>query len=194
MELLGRLRHPAVVQLFGACAHEGDYFMVCRPRPLHPLPAVAAGLTAARGACKVLEYMAGGDLFSLLHDDDQPLSWRRRVRLLRDVATGLAFLHQNRVIHRDIKVSAGGACRPLAPLQLASGLGTRRRATCAEPERAAGRGDARAQDRRLRPGAGAYRERGHHGQRGHGHIPLDGARVSGRRCVARLRCAAGGGS
>jgi serine/threonine protein kinase len=28
MELLARLRHPAIVQLFGACADPDQYFMV----------------------------------------------------------------------------------------------------------------------------------------------------------------------
>ncbi len=48
--------------------------------------------------------MRGGDLYSLLHDDAQPLPWPRRIRLLRDVAAGLAYLHENRIVHRDLKV------------------------------------------------------------------------------------------
>jgi serine/threonine protein kinase len=51
----------------------------------------------------VTEYMGGGDLRSVLKRRDVPLAWALRVRLARDVAAAVAHLHENELIHRDIK-------------------------------------------------------------------------------------------
>jgi serine/threonine protein kinase len=65
-------------------------------------------LPAAQDALLIVtEWMEGGDLLQLLRrdDSDRPLGWLQRVRLLRGVAAGLAFLHARGVIHRDIKTA-----------------------------------------------------------------------------------------
>ena len=65
-------------------------------------------LLAAQDALLIVtEWMEGGDLLQLLRSDDsdRPLGWLQRVRLLRGVAAGLAFLHARGVIHRDIKTA-----------------------------------------------------------------------------------------
>eukprot|EP01123_Difflugia_compressa_P010990 TRINITY_DN4189_c0_g1_i1.p1 TRINITY_DN4189_c0_g1~~TRINITY_DN4189_c0_g1_i1.p1 ORF type:complete len:664 (-),score=101.48 TRINITY_DN4189_c0_g1_i1:86-1891(-) len=51
----------------------------------------------------VMEYMAKGDLFNILHKKMEPLSILQRLRMARHVALGLTLLHQHNVIHRDVK-------------------------------------------------------------------------------------------
>lgn len=78
LDITWNLRHPCIVQVFGG---------FCEPDNLY----------------LVLEFMGGGDLYSLLHNDDIQLSWPKRIKFLRDIAAGLAQLHSQKIVHRDIK-------------------------------------------------------------------------------------------
>jgi NIMA (never in mitosis gene a)-related kinase len=49
----------------------------------------------------VMEFFEFGDLFGILHK--HPLSLLHHMRMARHCALGLAFLHRNQVLHRDIK-------------------------------------------------------------------------------------------
>ena len=51
----------------------------------------------------VTEFMGGGDLRSILANTAVELSWRLRLTLARDAVEGIAYLHANDLIHRDIK-------------------------------------------------------------------------------------------
>jgi len=53
----------------------------------------------------VLEFCAGGDLFTLLHAGDRIIPWEHKVKILNDVASGMAYLHGHEpmIIHRDLK-------------------------------------------------------------------------------------------
>ena len=62
------------------------------------------------GVCKQpffisLEYMDGGDLATSLEDDSWQYhtSLRTRLRIMKDVACGLGFLHDRGLVHRDVK-------------------------------------------------------------------------------------------
>ena len=78
-----QLRHPCVCALLGVCTFDGRPSMV-------------------------LEFMTGGSLHDLLHN---PKSQQHDVdhilaaRLVNEVASGLAYLHANGVMHRDIKTA-----------------------------------------------------------------------------------------
>nr|NP_511139.2 LIM domain kinase 1, isoform C [Drosophila melanogaster]Q8IR79.1 RecName: Full=LIM domain kinase 1; Short=LIMK-1; AltName: Full=dLIMK [Drosophila melanogaster]AAN09311.1 LIM domain kinase 1, isoform C [Drosophila melanogaster]QGU34115.1 LIM-kinase 1 isoform C [Drosophila melanogaster]QGU34125.1 LIM-kinase 1 isoform C [Drosophila melanogaster] len=50
----------------------------------------------------VTEYVAGGCLKELIHDPAQVLPWPQRVRLARDIACGMSYLHSMNIIHRDL--------------------------------------------------------------------------------------------
>ncbi|XP_059458988.1 L-type lectin-domain containing receptor kinase S.4-like [Corylus avellana] len=80
---IGRLRHRNLVQLVGWCRRQGDLLLV-------------------------YEFMPNGSLDKYLFDD-QPnriLSWEQRFRIIKGVASGLLYLHEEweqTVVHRDIK-------------------------------------------------------------------------------------------
>jgi serine/threonine protein kinase len=49
-----------------------------------------------------MEYMSGGSLFNALHSK-QEINWPTRYRITADIAKGLAFLHESKILHRDLK-------------------------------------------------------------------------------------------
>ncbi|XP_064938531.1 L-type lectin-domain containing receptor kinase SIT2-like [Musa acuminata AAA Group] len=81
---IGRLRHRNLVQLLGYCRRKGELLLV-------------------------YDYMPNGSLDNFLYDQDKPtLDWATRFRIIKGVASGLLYLHEDWeqvVIHRDIKAS-----------------------------------------------------------------------------------------
>ncbi|XP_011083006.1 serine/threonine-protein kinase EDR1-like isoform X3 [Sesamum indicum] len=80
ISILSRLRHPNVILFLGACT---------RPPRLS----------------MITEYMEMGSLYYLIHLSGQKkkLSWRRRIKMLRDICRGLMCIHRMKIIHRDLK-------------------------------------------------------------------------------------------
>ncbi|KAI7724462.1 hypothetical protein M8C21_005683 [Ambrosia artemisiifolia] len=80
ISILSRLRHPNVILFLGACT---------RPPRLS----------------MVTEYMEMGSLYYLIHLSGQKkkISWRRRLKMLRDICRGLMCIHRMKIAHRDIK-------------------------------------------------------------------------------------------
>ncbi|KAF7141682.1 hypothetical protein RHSIM_Rhsim06G0130700 [Rhododendron simsii] len=80
ISILSRLRHPNVILFLGACT-----------KPPH--------------LSMVTEYMEMGSLYYLIHLSGQKkkLSWRRRLKMLRDISRGLMCIHRMKIVHRDIK-------------------------------------------------------------------------------------------
>ncbi|KAL9392494.1 hypothetical protein Peur_016414 [Populus x canadensis] len=83
---LGRLKHRSLVGFRGWCKKERGVFML------------------------IYDYMENGSLEKRLFDCDQSkmLSCEERIRILKDVASALLYLHEgweSRVLHRDIKAS-----------------------------------------------------------------------------------------
>jgi serine/threonine protein kinase len=52
--------------------------------------------------CLVMEYLPGGSLYQILHSN-RSLDWSLRLQIVKDMARGLAFLHSEGILHRDIK-------------------------------------------------------------------------------------------
>ncbi|CAD5181248.1 unnamed protein product [Musa acuminata subsp. malaccensis] len=80
---LGRMRHRNLVQLQGWCKRNEDLLLV-------------------------YDFMPNGSLDAFLYDHDksQQLSWNHRFKILKDIAFGLLYLHEEWeqvVVHRDIK-------------------------------------------------------------------------------------------
>lgn len=78
IELISKLRHPALVTFFGAVNEPGHFAMV-------------------------MELMEGGSLYHLLHDDEKELSWLRKCYIIKEVCSGVQYLHSKHIIHRDLK-------------------------------------------------------------------------------------------
>jgi serine/threonine protein kinase len=81
---LGRLQHRNLVRLLGYCRRKGELL--------------------------VYEYMANGSLDKYLYGQDEKptLSWPQRFKIIKDIASGLLYLHEEWekvVVHRDIKAS-----------------------------------------------------------------------------------------
>ncbi|KAJ1271995.1 hypothetical protein BS78_06G169200 [Paspalum vaginatum] len=81
---IGRLRHRNLVQLLGYCRRKGELLLV-------------------------YDYMPNGSLDRHLYDQGKAvLSWGQRFRVVKGVASGLLYLHEDWeqvVVHRDIKAS-----------------------------------------------------------------------------------------
>ncbi|XP_031249473.1 L-type lectin-domain containing receptor kinase I.8-like isoform X2 [Pistacia vera] len=79
---MGRLRHRNLVQLRGYCRRKGEFILV-------------------------YDYMPNGSLDKLLYSNTEPnLNWFQRFRIIRGIASGLLYLHEEWeqvVLHRDIK-------------------------------------------------------------------------------------------
>jgi serine/threonine protein kinase len=52
--------------------------------------------------CLVMEFLPGGSLYQLLHND-KPLDWSLRLQIAKDISRGIAFLHSEGILHRDVK-------------------------------------------------------------------------------------------
>lgn len=78
-QLMKTLRHPNVIQLFASFTH----------------PEVMI----------VMEFMAKGSLYQILHDKSIDLSWDLRRQILLDAARGMTYLHKSQpvIVHRDLK-------------------------------------------------------------------------------------------
>nr|CAD1839606.1 unnamed protein product [Ananas comosus var. bracteatus] len=83
---IGRLRHRNIVQLLGYCRQKGELLLV-------------------------YDFVPNGRLDKYLHygpDHKPALGWSQRFRIMKGVAAGLLYLHEEWeqvVVHRDIKAS-----------------------------------------------------------------------------------------
>eukprot|EP00026_Physarum_polycephalum_P011583 Phypoly_transcript_11818.p1 GENE.Phypoly_transcript_11818~~Phypoly_transcript_11818.p1 ORF type:complete len:376 (+),score=64.81 Phypoly_transcript_11818:141-1130(+) len=78
--ILSSLEHENIIQFLGMCMEA---------------PHIAL----------VTEFMEKGDLSKVLANSGSSLSWPTRRNMAKDMANGLAYLHQKNILHRDIKSS-----------------------------------------------------------------------------------------
>ncbi|XP_053545400.1 serine/threonine-protein kinase MARK1-like [Bombina bombina] len=78
VEILKRINHPNIVTFYDAF-HEADKYYI------------------------VMDYVNGGDLFDHLNDLNGPMTEDVARPIFHQVATALLYLHQNGIVHRDVK-------------------------------------------------------------------------------------------
>ncbi|KAJ6708674.1 SERINE/THREONINE-PROTEIN KINASE STY46-LIKE [Salix koriyanagi] len=76
--IMRKVRHKNIVQFIGSCT---------RPPSL----------------CIVTEFMSGGSMYDFLHKQKGSLNLQSLLRVAIDVSKGMNCLHQNHIIHRDLK-------------------------------------------------------------------------------------------
>lgn len=80
VSIMRKVRHKNIVQFIGAC-------------------------TKAPNLCIVTEYMSGGSVYNYLHQQKAVLKMPMLLRVAIDVSKGMNYLHQNKIIHRDLKAA-----------------------------------------------------------------------------------------
>ncbi|XP_004308194.1 PREDICTED: probable receptor-like protein kinase At5g18500 [Fragaria vesca subsp. vesca] len=80
VHVLSKARHENLVMLLGSCSK-------------------------GRQRLLVYEYVCNGSLDQHLstHPNNKPLSWDKKIKIATGAAKGLKYLHQNNIIHRDVR-------------------------------------------------------------------------------------------
>ncbi|GMI82455.1 serine/threonine/tyrosine kinase 46 [Hibiscus trionum] len=80
VNIMRKIRHKNVVQFIGAC-------------------------TSPPSLCIVTELMSGGSIYDLLHKQKSGFKLPFLLKVAIDVSKGMSYLHQNSIVHRDLKAA-----------------------------------------------------------------------------------------
>jgi serine/threonine protein kinase len=75
-----KVRHRNVVQFIGACTRQPNLYIVT-------------------------DFMSGGSLHDYLHKKNNSFKLSEILRVATDISKGMNYLHQNNIIHRDLKTA-----------------------------------------------------------------------------------------
>ncbi|XP_047321842.1 serine/threonine-protein kinase STY46-like [Impatiens glandulifera] len=78
--IMRKVRHKNVVQFIGAC-------------------------TKPPSLCIITEFMSGGSVYDYLHKQKGSFKLPSLLRVAIDISKGMSYLHQNNIIHRDLKAA-----------------------------------------------------------------------------------------
>jgi Protein tyrosine and serine/threonine kinase len=80
VSVLCTLRHPNILSFLGACVKAPNLMIVT-------------------------EFMARGTLFDILHQSQMSVTWAMRRKMALDTCRGMRYLHESKLLHRDLKSS-----------------------------------------------------------------------------------------
>lgn len=78
--VLCTLQHPNILRFLGACTKPPSLMIIT-------------------------EFMARGTLFELLHQSNTKVTWAMRKKMALDTCKGMRYLHDSKLLHRDLKSS-----------------------------------------------------------------------------------------
>ncbi len=91
-----------LVKLTHALADEFKHECTVMFKLRHPNILELYGIVVDPERCMVMEFMAKGSLSDVLHSDE-PLSWAMLYQFGLGAAQGLLYLHEKKIVHRDLK-------------------------------------------------------------------------------------------
>ncbi|XP_066341227.1 cysteine-rich receptor-like protein kinase 44 [Miscanthus floridulus] len=94
VESMIRLKHKNIVRVFGYCA-DTQWKMV----QYHGRHVIAE----IRQRLLCFEFVPGGSLDKYISDMSEGLEWRQRYQIIRGICEGLHYLHEENVLHLDVK-------------------------------------------------------------------------------------------
>ncbi|KAM0826269.1 hypothetical protein ACQ4PT_068994 [Festuca glaucescens] len=78
--IMRKVRHKNVVQFIGACTRQPNLYIIT-------------------------DFMSGGSVYDYLHKKSSSFKLPEILRVATDIAKGMNYLHQNNIIHRDLKTA-----------------------------------------------------------------------------------------
>ncbi|CAN8069668.1 unnamed protein product [Agarophyton chilense] len=78
--VLSTLRHPNIIGFVGACTRPPNLMIIT-------------------------EFMSRGTLFDVLHQSNERVTWPMRKKFALDTCKGMRYLHNSKLLHRDLKSS-----------------------------------------------------------------------------------------
>ncbi|KAL6848356.1 hypothetical protein ACP4OV_021650 [Aristida adscensionis] len=78
--IMRKVRHRNVVQFIGACTRQPNLYIVT-------------------------DFMSGGSVYDYLHKKNSSFKIPEILRVATDISKGMNYLHQNNIIHRDLKTA-----------------------------------------------------------------------------------------
>ncbi|XP_062224286.1 serine/threonine-protein kinase STY46-like [Phragmites australis] len=78
--IMRKVRHRNVVQFIGACTRQPNLYIVT-------------------------DFMSGGSVYDYLHKKNNAFKLPEIMRVATDISKGMNYLHQNNIIHRDLKTA-----------------------------------------------------------------------------------------
>lgn len=107
---LGKLQSNSVtIQRFRAqilpADAEKEFLEDCRKHREYTFPNIVRliGITKEPGHFAiVMEHLPEGSLYDLLHKPDIDLPWQKRWEMAIDIGSGLAYLHEQKMLHKDL--------------------------------------------------------------------------------------------